>query len=58
MIKESFKSLLKRFKKNTGILLLNIIGLTAGLTVFMLISIWISYQLNYDEFEGSENIYA
>ena len=57
MIKESIISLLRKFRKNTAILILNIAGLTAGLTVFLLISMWITYELGYDEFEGNENVY-
>ena len=57
MIKKSFKSLIRKSRRNTGILLINIIGLTAGLAVFLLISMWIGHEVKYDKFKGSENVY-
>lgn len=57
MIREALKRLVRKSRKNTGLLLINILGLSAGLAVFILISMWISYELKYDDFEGSENVY-
>jgi len=57
MIKDAFKRLIRKSKRNTGILLINILGLSAGIAVFLLISMWISNQMGYDSKEGTDNVY-
>jgi len=45
-------------RKNTGNLILNITGLTIGLTSFLLITLYVLHELSYDRFHKNyENIY-
>jgi putative ABC transport system permease protein len=45
-------------RKHSGYLILNITGLTIGLTSFLLITIYVLHELNYDRFHKNyENIY-
>jgi putative ABC transport system permease protein len=45
-------------QKHSGYLILNIIGLTIGLTSFLLITIYVLHELSYDRFhENYENTY-
>ncbi|HEV8284614.1 MAG TPA: hypothetical protein VGQ09_09895 [Chitinophagaceae bacterium] len=37
-------------EKNKGYSVLNIIGLSAGLTCFALIALWVSDEISYDKF--------
>ena len=57
MIKEAFIRLIRKSKNNVGILLINILGLAFGLTVFALISMWISHELKYDKSGSTNNVY-
>lgn len=42
-----FKEAIKRIK---GVVLLNMMGLSLGLTIIILISTWVSHELSYDKF--------
>ena len=45
-------------RKHSGYLILNITGLTIGLTSFLLITIYVLHELSYDRFHKNyENIY-
>ena len=45
-------------RKHTGYLLLNLTGLTIGLTSFLLITLYVLHELSYDRFHKNfENIY-
>jgi putative ABC transport system permease protein len=45
-------------KKNSGFLVLNLMGLTIGITSFLLITLYVLHELSYDRFHKNyENIY-
>lgn len=58
MIKETLNLLMRKSKKHAGITLINIFGLSAGIAVFILISMWIRYERGYDSFQTrADNVY-
>lgn len=57
IIKDSFKALVRKSRKQTGIFLINILGLSVGIAVFVLILTWIDYETGYDKSEKSGNVY-
>jgi len=58
MIKIHFVSALRNLLKNKTVSLINILGLTIGLTAFMFIIHYVLYEKSYDTFfKGSENVY-
>jgi putative ABC transport system permease protein len=58
MFKSFFINALRNMRKHSGYLILNLTGLTIGLTSFLLISIFVLHELSYDRFHKNyENIY-
>ncbi len=58
MLINNFKIILRSFRKNTSYTFLNILGLTSGLVVFILITLYTSYELSYDsQHENSDRIF-
>ena len=58
MIKNLFKITLRNFKKQLGFSLLNILGLTIGMASFILISLWIMDEFDFDrKHVNSERIF-
>ena len=58
MLRNFFINALRNMKKHSGYLILNITGLTIGLTSFLLITIYVLHELSYDRFHKNyENIY-
>jgi hypothetical protein len=50
MFKNYFIVALRQIKKNRGFSLLNILGLTIGLTCAILISLWVQDEVSYNKF--------
>src|SRR5258705_4109538 len=50
MIRNFFLIAFRNLKKNRGYTLLNILGLSAGLTCFAFIAMWVKDELSYDRF--------
>jgi putative ABC transport system permease protein len=58
MFKNYLKILLRTMKKYKGYSFINIGGLAVGLACFILISLWINYEISYDRFhENSDDLY-
>jgi putative ABC transport system permease protein len=58
MFKNFLINAIRNMRKHSGYLILNITGLTIGLTSFLLISIYVINELSYDRFHKNyENIY-
>ncbi len=58
MIKRNLMIILRGFKNHKTYTLINILGVTIGLTSFILISIWVQDELSYDNFhKDANNIY-
>jgi putative ABC transport system permease protein len=58
MFKSFFVSIFRNFRKQTGYMLLNLAGLTIGITSFMFISLYVIHELSYDRFHDNyKNIY-
>ncbi len=58
MFKNFFINAIRNMQKHSGYLILNITGLTIGLTSFLLITIYVLHELSYDRFHKNyENIY-
>jgi hypothetical protein len=58
MLKNFFINAIRNMQKHSGYLILNITGLTIGLTSFLLITIYVLHELSYDRFHKNyENIY-
>src|SRR5664280_362468 len=58
MLRSFFINAIRNMKKHSGYLILNITGLTIGLTSFLLITIYVLHELSYDRFHKNyENIY-
>lgn len=57
MIKNFLLIAYRNLKKNKGYTLLNILGLSAGLTCFAFIAVWVKDELSYDRFnENADRI--
>lgn len=50
MFKNNFVISIRNFRKDRAYSLMNILGLTAGLSAFILISMFVSHELSYDRF--------
>src|ERR1051325_3955419 len=50
MLKNFFLVAYRNLKKNRGYSFLNILGLSAGLTCFAFIAVWVKDELSYDRF--------
>jgi putative ABC transport system permease protein len=58
MLRSFFINAIRNMRKHSGYLVLNITGLTIGLTSFLLISLYVLNELSYDRFHKNfENIY-
>jgi putative ABC transport system permease protein len=59
MIKNYFKISFRNLKKNKGFTAINIVGLAIGMAAAMLIMLWVSSQLNFDNtYPKSKLIYS
>jgi putative ABC transport system permease protein len=52
MFKNYLKQTWRSLVKNKTYSLLNIVGLSAGLTCFAFIALWVTDELSYDKFNG------
>jgi len=58
MIKNYLKLVLRNMNKHKGYSFINIAGLAVGLACFILISLWINFEISYDRFhENSDDLY-
>jgi putative ABC transport system permease protein len=58
MLRNFFINAIRNMRKHIGYLVLNLTGLTIGLTSFLLITIYVMHELSYDRFHKNyENIY-
>ncbi len=58
MLKNYFLIVLRTIRKNPGYAGVNILGLTLGITAFLMIILVVRYELSYDKFhEDTENIF-
>ncbi|MGD9347915.1 MAG: ABC transporter permease, partial [Candidatus Aminicenantes bacterium] len=58
MLKNYLKLVLRGIQKYKGYSIINIAGLAVGLACFILISLWINFEIGYDRFhENCENLY-
>ncbi len=58
MVKNYFKIALRSLTKHKGYTLINMLGLTLGITTCLLICLYIQHELSYDRFhEKADNIY-
>ncbi|WP_117883522.1 ABC transporter permease [Aureibaculum luteum] len=57
MYKLYFKIALRYLLKNKLYSFINITGLAIGIASFILIMLYVNYEMSYDKFEGSENVY-
>ncbi len=58
MLKNYFKVIFRNLVKNRWFSLINVLGLTVGLTCSLIIYLYISQELSYDNFHaGSDRIY-
>lgn len=58
MLKNYLLIALRNIRKNIGFSLINILGLSVGITATLLILLWVQDELSYDRFhENAENLY-
>jgi putative ABC transport system permease protein len=58
MIKNYLKLVFRSMNKHKGYSFINIAGLAVGLACFILISLWINFEISYDRFhENRDNLY-
>lgn len=58
MFKSYFKLTFRNLRANKGYFLINLLGLTIGITSFILIVLWIRTETSYDKFHrNADNIY-
>jgi len=58
MIKNYLKTAFRILKKHKGHSVINILGLTVGMAAFILISLYVQYELSYDDFhENTDRLY-
>ena len=58
MIKNYLILTLRNLKSNKGYFIINLLGLTIGITAFILITLWIKAETSYDKFhKNAQNIY-
>ena len=58
MLKNYFKIAFRNFKKQKGYAVINIVGLAVGLACFILISLFVQFELSYDTFhDKADRIY-
>lgn len=58
MFKNNLKLIVRKLRKEKLFTLVNVLGLTIGLTAFLMISLYIRHELSFDKFHKDyENIY-
>ncbi len=58
MFKNYLKLVLRNMNKHKGYSFINISGLAVGLACFILISLWVNFEISYDRFhENRDNLY-
>jgi putative ABC transport system permease protein len=58
MIKNYLILTLRNLRSNKGYFIINLLGLTIGITAFILITLWIKAETSYDKFhKNAQNIY-
>jgi putative ABC transport system permease protein len=58
MIKNYLILIIRNLKSNKGYFIINLLGLTIGITAFILITLWIKAETSYDKFhKNAQNIY-
>ncbi len=58
MFKSYLKTALRNIKRSKGFSFINIAGLSVGMTCFILIMLFVSYEFSYDRYhENADNIY-
>jgi putative ABC transport system permease protein len=58
MVKHYFNLTLRNMMSNKGYFIINLLGLTIGITAFILIVLWIKAETSYDKFhKNADNIY-
>ena len=58
MIKNYLSLTIRNLKLNKGYFIINLLGLTIGITAFILITVWINTETSYDKFhKNADNIY-
>jgi putative ABC transport system permease protein len=55
MLKNNIITSLRSFKKNKAYTLLNILGLTSGLVVFILITLYVNHEFSYDQYHKNKD---
>ncbi|HEX7493801.1 MAG TPA: ABC transporter permease [Bacteroidales bacterium] len=55
MISNFFKTALRNIKRNTSFSILNISGMTIGLTGALLLLLWVRYEYSFDRFHKNRN---
>lgn len=55
MINEYFTLMWRKAKRNKGFTLINIFGLSVGIAVFILITLWVQNEFSYDRFNKNLN---
>ncbi len=59
MLKNFFINTFRNLRRQSGYIILNVVGLTVGLTSFLFISLYVVDELSYDRFHKNfENIYS
>ena len=58
MIKNNLILVFRRLRKEKVFSLVNVLGLTVGLTAFLMIGLYVKHELSFDQFhQDKENIY-
>ena len=55
MFKNYFKIALRNLKAHKSFSVINISGLAIGMACFILIMLWVNYELSYDKFHKNKN---
>jgi putative ABC transport system permease protein len=55
MLRNYFKTALRSLMKNKGFSIINILGLTIGIASFVLISLYVYHELNFDRYHKNAN---
>jgi len=59
MFKNYLKIAFRNFSRNKGLSLINVLGLAIGMTVCILLLLWVQDEFSFDKFhQNSENIYS
>jgi putative ABC transport system permease protein len=55
MVRNYFKTALRNLGRNKTFALINVIGLVLGLAVFIIIMLWVQYEMNYNGFHKDKD---